>query len=346
VEVKHQVFVSSTYRDLVEERKAVIHALLELDCIPSGMELFPAADEDAWTLIKEVIDGCDYYLLILAGKYGSQNSDGIGYTEMEYDYALSVGKPVLAFLHENPESLPAANCEKAEPLQQKLQAFREKAKTRHCKFWSSAEDLGGKVSRSLIQLRKRHPSSGWIPGKYAATEAMLREMQELRAKIAQLELEAAVGSSRPPPGAEMLAQGDDLVNHTFTLPAVDPKGTSKKKTVSCSWDTLFSYIGPSMMNECTDEEMMKKAMLAFYHELADDERETLVFDRLRFPYVTQDRFRVQFQALGLVAPGLKRRAVSDAAQYWRLTSYGERYLLNIKAERRPAAPHPPRSSRG
>ena len=152
MDVKHQVFVSSTYKDLIEERKAVIHALLELDCIPAGMELFPATDEDAWSLIKEVIDGCDYYLLILAGKYGSAGPDGIGYTEMEFDYAVSVSKPVLAFIHEAPDKLTASNIEKTEAMQNKLAAFREKAKAKHCKFWTSPEDLGGKVSRSLVQL--------------------------------------------------------------------------------------------------------------------------------------------------------------------------------------------------
>ncbi|MDR9828507.1 DUF4062 domain-containing protein [Vibrio sp. FNV 38] len=70
MDIKHQVFVSSTYKDLIEERKEVIHALLELDCIPAGMELFPATDEDAWSLIKEIIDNCDYYILIIGGKYG------------------------------------------------------------------------------------------------------------------------------------------------------------------------------------------------------------------------------------------------------------------------------------
>ena len=61
---KYQVFVSSTYEDLKEERKEVMQALLELDCIPSGMELFPAADDDQWTLIKRVINECDYYIVI------------------------------------------------------------------------------------------------------------------------------------------------------------------------------------------------------------------------------------------------------------------------------------------
>ena len=96
---RYQTFVSSTYRDLREERQRVIEALLELDCIPAGMELFPAADDDQWTLIKRVIDDCDYYLVIIAGRYGETGADGVSYTEKEYDYAISTEKPVIAFLH-------------------------------------------------------------------------------------------------------------------------------------------------------------------------------------------------------------------------------------------------------
>ena len=84
MEKRYQVFVSSTYQDLQEERKEVMQALLELDCIPSGMELFPASNEDQWSLITRVIDDCDYYLLIIGGRYGSCNEEGVGYTEMEF----------------------------------------------------------------------------------------------------------------------------------------------------------------------------------------------------------------------------------------------------------------------
>ena len=128
MERKHQVFVSSTYRDLISERQHVIHALLELDCIPSGMELFPATDEDAWTLIKEVIDNSDYYLLIIAGKYGSKNENGISYTEMEFDYAVSIKKPIMCFLHEDIDELTGNKIEKSEENQNKLIDFRKKLK--------------------------------------------------------------------------------------------------------------------------------------------------------------------------------------------------------------------------
>ena len=78
---RYQVFVSSTFKDLEEERKHIIQTLMEMDCIPAGMELFPAADEEQWDFIKKVINDCDYYLLLIGGRYGSLSPEGIGYTE-------------------------------------------------------------------------------------------------------------------------------------------------------------------------------------------------------------------------------------------------------------------------
>ena len=111
---KYQVFVSSTYEDLQAERQEVMHVLLELDCIPSGMELFPAANDSQWELIKGVIDDCDYYVVIVAGRYGSIGPSGISFTEMEYRYALEKRKPVVAFLHGDPESISSKWTEKSE----------------------------------------------------------------------------------------------------------------------------------------------------------------------------------------------------------------------------------------
>jgi len=62
MEKRYQVFVSSTYEDLRAERQEVIQALLALDCIPAGMEFFPAADQVQWKLIRRIIDDCDFYI--------------------------------------------------------------------------------------------------------------------------------------------------------------------------------------------------------------------------------------------------------------------------------------------
>ena len=45
------------------------------------MELFRAASEEQLSFIKRVIDGCDYYLLIVAGDYGSTGADRISFRE-------------------------------------------------------------------------------------------------------------------------------------------------------------------------------------------------------------------------------------------------------------------------
>jgi hypothetical protein len=66
---RYQIFVSSTFADLQQERQAVMQALLSLDHFPAGMELFPASDEDQWALIKGVIDDSDYYVLVIGGRY-------------------------------------------------------------------------------------------------------------------------------------------------------------------------------------------------------------------------------------------------------------------------------------
>lgn len=333
MERKHQVFVSSTYKDLIEERKEVIHALLELDCIPAGMELFPATDEDAWSLISEVIDGCDYYVLILAGKYGSTNSEGVGYTEMEFDYAVSQEKPVICFVHDNIDALPSSKVEGSDSGKKKLHSFREKAQQKHCKYWSTAHDLGGKVSRSLVQLKKKHPSDGWVPGKYAADQKMLAEMERMRAKIAELEYAALSSKDTPPPNFEELLGGDDKYRLCYDLKC-DDEGAVKEYILEVSWDRLFSYCGAALSGECTSQELREKMKLAYWHSIPKGIEKYNSFSKFPFYYVCEDQIRIQFQALGLVEPGTKKRAVSDTNTYWKLTPFGEKYLIQVRALRR------------
>jgi hypothetical protein len=92
--IKYQVFISSTYRDLIDERERVTRAVLEMGHIPVGMEMFSAADEEQWKIITRHIDESDYYVVIVGHRYGSI-TDGISYTRKEYEYALSQRIPVL-----------------------------------------------------------------------------------------------------------------------------------------------------------------------------------------------------------------------------------------------------------
>ena len=98
MEKKYQIFVSSTYEDLTEERSIVMETILKLEQIPIGMEMFNAGDEEQWEIIKRTIDNSDYYLVIIGDRYGSTTDKGLSYTEKEYNYAVESGKPVLTFI--------------------------------------------------------------------------------------------------------------------------------------------------------------------------------------------------------------------------------------------------------
>jgi hypothetical protein len=155
-----------------------MQALLELDCMPAGMELFPAASEEQWKWITRVIDESDYYIVVVGGRYGSVNREsGISYTEMEYRYAQSVGKPIIAFLHQSPEKILAGKTEKSSAGKRQLEAFRKQCQQQLCKYWSSPSDLGAKVSRSLTQLIKHNPAAGWVKADavaYASSDELVR----------------------------------------------------------------------------------------------------------------------------------------------------------------------------
>jgi hypothetical protein len=121
--------------------------LLALDCIPSGIEVFPAISGTPVDLIKKIIDGCDYYLLILGGRYGSIGPDGISYTEMEYQYALSIGKPTISFLHRNPNNITLGNAVPTDEGKEKLKAFRALVEKKHCMYWQSPQELGASITK-------------------------------------------------------------------------------------------------------------------------------------------------------------------------------------------------------
>jgi hypothetical protein len=85
---RYQVFVSSTYSDLRDEREKIINELTRVGYIAAGMEQFPATDEEQLEYIQRLIDESDYYVVIVRGRYGSESEDGISFTEKECDYAL------------------------------------------------------------------------------------------------------------------------------------------------------------------------------------------------------------------------------------------------------------------
>ena len=232
-----------------------MRALLELDCFPCGMEYFPASNDDQWSFIKELIDQCDYYLVVVAGRYGSVDPEGISFTEREYRYALEKGIPVLGFVHADPSQIPQGKAEMDPTAQKRLTDFRTLVQTRLCKEWSNASDLGAVVSRSLTQLIKRSPRPGWVRADQLASSEASAEIVRLRQINDQLSKELSKLSVARPAGSEALAQGDDQVELVFTVTLTDRSSgypyQYQRITESevFTWKELLIASGPYLLSE-------------------------------------------------------------------------------------------------
>ncbi len=336
MEKRYQVFVSSTYEDLQDERREVMQALLELDCIPSGMELFPAANEDQWTLIKKVIDDCDYYLVVIAGRYGSVGSAGLSFTEMEYRYALEQGKPIIAFVHKDIGKLPSERTEQDAAKKAKLIQFRELAQQKVVRYWSSAAELGSVVSRSVVRLTKTHPAVGWVRADRVPDEGANAEILRLRREIENLTAQLQLTKIEGPAGTESLAQGDDQirVRYTFVVRDKSYKSSRFEDKLDLTWNQVFARVSPSLIDEATERTIASTiSSLIAEHEYGmwkDAYPDHQVSDF----YITQEDFQtiiVQFRALGLIAKSSRQRSLKDTATYWTLTPYGDSVMTRLRA---------------
>lgn len=184
---KYQIFISSTYEDLKEERDQLIKATLEIGHIPVGMEMFNAADEEQWETIKRTIDQCDYYAVIVAHRYGSiDEATGLSFTEKEYDYAVSIGVPVIAFVLDSAAEWRGDRREDDPEKLAKLGAFKKKVKGKPVNFWTNKDNLNARFSAAFPKLIVSRPRPGWVRATEAASPEMAGELTRLSRENAEL----------------------------------------------------------------------------------------------------------------------------------------------------------------
>jgi hypothetical protein len=320
---RYQVFASSTYADLKEERRAVMQTLMEMDCIPSGMELFPAADEEQWEFIKKVIDDCDYYLLIIGGRYGSTTAEGISYTEKEYDYAMEKGIKVIALLRKDMDEIPVGKAETDPELRQRLLAFRDNvAQNRLVKFWNTSQELPGLVALSLSKTIKTYPAIGWVRADRAPSEEILTELNTLRKENESLK--QAIAELKRGPEIE---QAD--------IASLDEKFRIKGKysvagqyynwSAAVSWRKIFGAIAPYLQRYPSGNAVNSRLARSLCRKSYDPHNGPSL------DYQIFESIRVQLIALGLVTVEFSRSdfGFGSSNSVWSLTPKGEALMFDI-----------------
>jgi len=153
-----KVFISSTYKDLIEHRAAAIRAVEGTNYQASKMEVFGARpDEPLEACLKEVAES-DFFLGIYAHRYGYIPAGSeISITEMEYAHARKLGKTIYCFVIDEDNQPWLPKFIEGEPGASKLKDFKKGIQTDHdCAVFTSPEDLGMKVANALSHFAANH----------------------------------------------------------------------------------------------------------------------------------------------------------------------------------------------
>ena len=191
---KLQVFISSTFEDMQEERQAAVEAVLEARHIPAGMELFSASNESQLETIKRWILESDVYLLLLGGRYGSiEPHSGKSYIHVEYEYALQRNMPIFAAVTQDNALQSKVKRLGTLAFEQENAAlfrqFRQLVLSKTAKFFEDNKDIKIAIHQTFSELSQRSELSGWVragPTHARLVEeltALSEENRKLRASL-------------------------------------------------------------------------------------------------------------------------------------------------------------------
>jgi hypothetical protein len=325
--VKYQIFVSSTYDDLQKERQQAIKAILEMGHIPVGMEMFSAGDESQWQLIQRQIDDCDYYIVIVAHRYGSMDGE-ISYTEKEYNYAVQRSIPVLGFILDDKAKWAKVRMDNEPRKLELLNAFKGKIRNKLVDNWSTSQELKSKVAIALIKQMNINPRDGYVKSSKASSPEILNEIGRLSKENASLrekikELSAVSENAKKTNKEKVLGI---LRSNTAKLWfAYEPdKGWENEKKVT--YESLFLTLSPQLMVEKSLKDKDVYLGLMYNPDVKRNLRGSYPV-----PQNTVKAIFADFHILDLVSISDKpRRKAEDSNEYWTMSEFGKQIYSYLR----------------
>ena len=186
-----KVFISSTFLDLQEYRRAAIEAVNRLQGQPLAMELFGAQPQEPAAVCEEEVRACDVLIGIYAYRYGFVPAgQEKSITQMEYELARELGRPCLCFILQkgfawNPDFVE---------FEQKtaLEKFIEKVRTETTPdYFTTLEDFGNRLITALgkflltRQPAKAAPSLHVVPNPEPYFTGREQDLQKLRGLLSK-----------------------------------------------------------------------------------------------------------------------------------------------------------------
>jgi tetratricopeptide (TPR) repeat protein len=161
------VMVSSTFTDLKNHRAAMIRAIKANGLTEVAMENDAAKPIGVVESSLQMVRDGSACVLVISKKYGqipecADNPKNVSITELEFDEAMLLNRPILLFIMGDGHPLREADIELDADKRAKLNAFRERAKRmahdtpvhRVYVTFDSLEDFTEKAAHSVAELRR------------------------------------------------------------------------------------------------------------------------------------------------------------------------------------------------
>lgn len=151
------VFVSSSYKDLVDHRAAVKNQIMRRNMLFRGMETFGADPTGVTPAIKivEEVRKADVYIGIFGVRYGYiDQATGLSMTELELNEAETSKKPMFLYVIRDDAPVKVSDIESDPVGRTKLDNLKSRiSKSRIVYLFNTVEDLARQVYEDLGKLK-------------------------------------------------------------------------------------------------------------------------------------------------------------------------------------------------
>ncbi|MEK5741978.1 DUF4062 domain-containing protein [Acinetobacter variabilis] len=259
---RYQVFISTSGAEMQPERIILSQTLVGMGFFSWGLEQRTPLNT---AFARRQIDDCDYVMILLGSQYGEQSVSGVGYMHLEYIYAVTKQKPIIVFMHEDPASRDPSLHDAKPELQEKFKEFRQllqqEADQVFC--YRTLRDLEMAVRLNMPQMLERYPVSGWV--RPQNTQALHDEIDQLKAKVAQLERDGGTREVDPFLSLPKVSM-HEVFSFEYRMHAYQDGNFKELKVQKrLTWAQLLAILGSTFINP-TPEEFFSKRMNEYLNE--------------------------------------------------------------------------------
>lgn len=259
---RYQVFISTSGAEMQPERIILSQTLVGMGFFSWGLEQRTPLNT---AFARRQIDDCDYVVILLGSQYGEQSVSGVGYMHLEYIYAVTKQKPIIVFMHEDPASRDPSLHDTKPELQEKFKEFRQllqqEADQVFC--YRTLRDLEMAVRLNMPQMLERYPVSGWV--RPQNTQALHDEIDQLKAKVAQLERDGSTREVDPFLSLPKVSM-HEVFSFEYRMHAYQDGNFKELKVQKrLIWAQLLAILGSTFINP-TPEEFFSKRMNEYLNE--------------------------------------------------------------------------------